>query len=208
MILVLVSGRAQSGKDTFFRLFKEVVAQENPDARVERFAFADELKRIAADNGWMGGKSGEGRSFLIDCGQILRGDYELRGDHIISRYNGDIVCRHTYDLYLLYRLLTLEYEPHPNFWVERCAEKIREQQPDVAVITDWRFPNEGLELPQLLGIPRTRVARLRIHRPCGAEVINDPSETSLNDFCFDHIIDNSGGLDALRIEIKRWFDNA
>lgn len=208
MVLVMVSGKAQSGKDTFFQIFNDIVqAQCLSGTTCRRFGFADKLKEIATRYGWVGGKAGEGRSFLIDVGQILRGEYDRDDDKQVVRstYTGDIVERRTYDLYLLHRLLCLEYTPNSDFWVEACAATIKKELPDIAVITDWRFPNEGHVLPWLLGVPTTKI---RIHRPVGAEAIQDPSETGLDGFAFDAVIENTAGLSDYRRNIERWFDNA
>lgn len=59
-------------------------------------------------------------------------------------------------------------------------------------ITDVRFPNEA-ELIKKLGGQAWRVERPSL----GPAVDRHPSETSLDDYAFDHVIVNDGSLDDL-----------
>lgn len=61
-VILLVSGKAQSGKDTF--------ASYLPDYR--KYAFADKLKEYAYKLGWDGIKDDKGRKFLQDLGTACR----------------------------------------------------------------------------------------------------------------------------------------
>lgn len=68
MIVILLSGKAEAGKDTFF----ELLAQKFPKQAIKRIAFADALKRIAFEMGWDGNKDITGRRLLQDLGEIGR----------------------------------------------------------------------------------------------------------------------------------------
>ena len=66
MKIIMLSGKAGSGKDTFYKLS----LPGNFDC--ERFAFADYLKDVARSVGWDGTKEEKGRQLLIDLGSIVR----------------------------------------------------------------------------------------------------------------------------------------
>ncbi|KYZ76674.1 hypothetical protein AXX12_09655 [Anaerosporomusa subterranea] len=68
MIVILLSGKAEAGKDTFF----EMTAQRYAKRVIKRIAFADALKRIAFEMGWDGHKDVAGRRLLQDLGEIGR----------------------------------------------------------------------------------------------------------------------------------------
>jgi hypothetical protein len=72
MIVILLSGKAQSGKDTFY----ETIWSKIHSVNSERIAFADELKAYARRLGWDGKKDERGGKFLQDLGSIVRNNNE------------------------------------------------------------------------------------------------------------------------------------
>lgn len=64
------------------------------------------------------------------------------------------------------------------------------------VITDVRFPNEAAAIKDRGGVV------VRIKR--GEAVNAHPSETALDYWAFDHIIDNTGTLEDLRKNVTEW----
>jgi hypothetical protein len=68
LIVILLSGKAEAGKDTFF----EIAAQSCAKRIIKRIAFADALKRIAFEMGWDGHKDVAGRRLLQDLGEVGR----------------------------------------------------------------------------------------------------------------------------------------
>ena len=66
MKILLLTGRAGSGKDTFCDLAMR------SGVNVARHAFADSLKRLAFNAGWDGVKDEKGRRLLIDLGNSIR----------------------------------------------------------------------------------------------------------------------------------------
>jgi len=65
------------------------------------------------------------------------------------------------------------------------------------VITDTRFPNEAEAIKKAGGII------IRIERPGVKPVNPHPSETSLENWKFDHVINNDGSLTDLTKKIKK-----
>ena len=68
-----------------------------------------------------------------------------------------------------------------NFWVDITLNSIKE---DRAVISDVRFKNEADAIKRIGG------QVWRINRNGVGPVTNHSSETDLDDYDFDHIIDN------------------
>ena len=64
------------------------------------------------------------------------------------------------------------------------------------IITDCRFPNEAEAIREKDGII------IRVNRSNVKPVNNHPSETSLDDWAFDYIIDNSSTLASLKRDIQ------
>ena len=69
-MIVMVTGKAGSGKDTFFKLAKRYYAYTH--VTIRDFAFADKVKEVAYACGWDGNKDDKGRKLLQDVGAIGR----------------------------------------------------------------------------------------------------------------------------------------
>jgi hypothetical protein len=68
------------------------------------------------------------------------------------------------------------------------------------VITDCRFPNEAQEIKDYGGII------VRVNRTGFGPVNNHPSETALDDYDFDAIIENNGSLNDLKETTRILYD--
>tara|TARA_Y100001963_G_C6787085_1_gene453437 strand:+ start:1973 stop:2719 length:747 start_codon:yes stop_codon:yes gene_type:complete len=89
------------------------------------------------------------------------------------------------------------YEP---VWVSSCIKKIQEEQCNLAIIADVRFPNEAKAIEDAGG----KVIRLT------RKVFNDShsSEIALDDYPFTDFIDNSDeSIDSLMVKVKRFFQH-
>lgn len=64
------------------------------------------------------------------------------------------------------------------------------------IITDTRFPNEAEAIRKKDGI------LIRVERPGVKPINNHPSETSLDDYKFDHYVPNDGSVEDLAEKIK------
>lgn len=98
MLVFLVSGKAQSGKDTFYSFVSEYGRKNG--LKVARIAFADAVKDIAYQLGWDGKKDDRGRKLLQTLGTevgraynpsiwVDKGIEKLRKEHEAGT---DIVC--------------------------------------------------------------------------------------------------------------------
>lgn len=96
---------------------------------------------------------------------------------------------------------------NPNYWVDRLAEIIAKEQPEVALISDMRFPNEK-SFVEKFG------ESIRVDRP-GLPPLNGaagvhPSELALADVP-DHdwglVLKNDGTLEEFQAKVLKVFDN-
>lgn len=92
MKIFLISGKSESGKDSFYKIARQYFSQDN----VYRLAFADEVKRIATEMGWNGEKDENGRSGLIMVGEGARKYFDE--DIWIKKLLGLLQGYHTLDI--------------------------------------------------------------------------------------------------------------
>jgi hypothetical protein len=70
MQVILVSGKAGTGKTTTANILKKLFVEDNRNAIVTPFAYG--LKLVCKNLGWDGVKDAKGRQFLIDIGRSGR----------------------------------------------------------------------------------------------------------------------------------------
>lgn len=96
MKLILISGHAESGKDTFANILKEKLEKRNNKVKI--LHFADYLKYLAKLHfGWDGSKSEEGRQTL----QALSKLRDLDPKFFIRVMEHEIEILHCYNDYIL-----------------------------------------------------------------------------------------------------------
>lgn len=159
--VILISGYAGSGKDTFVNFCLNTFHATDIN-NVKKYAFAKPIKDIAIKYfGWDGKKDKKGRQLLIDIGQAGR------------KYN-------------------------PDIWVDKTIKEIENDNPEIAIISDWRFKNEFEKMVKKFG--RENVITIRVKRD-GIKAVNDISEHDLDDFHkFDLMVENNGTLNDLEIQ--------
>lgn len=195
--VILLSGKARSGKDTVFSLMKEYFGE----MACQRFAFADYLKKICKDDfGWDGSKEGQGRDLLITVGQLLRDDVVYTNGSF--KFGNNYKAIHnlvwgSYSYLDLFYKVHAWYHPFEDFLVSYVFEKIEASQASIAVVTDFRFLNEkNMFLKEKTFITKT----VRIERGESLN-INDPSETELDNFSFDYVVQNNESVDILKEKV-------
>lgn len=162
MIVIGLSGKKLSGKDTVFMLLKESMI----NLTIERVAFADALKQEVAE------------LLKVDVATIEQQKSRFRG--ILQWYGTD--WRRADD---------------ENYWIKRAQEKINALAgtSDVVVVTDVRFPNEAELVRSNDGL------LVRINRQ-GPSTDTHSSETAMDGYTPDLVIDNTGTLDALKANVS------
>ena len=89
---------------------------------------------------------------------------------------------------------------YPNYWIEQTIAKIAEyKRHQFATVSDWRFPNEfelvDKAFPHAVSI---RVVRKHHKEPTDTHI----SETALDNYQFQHVIENDGDVDDLRSKVQ------
>lgn len=161
------------------------------------------------------GKSGAGKDMLA---HFMKEELEKSGKRVLVIHYGDAVKWVLRDFFnwdgvkdehgrtLLQHIGTdVVRAKYPNFWVSIVAGLISafENEFDVALVPDARFPNE-VEIVENT-IPNTTVVRIErkvngepwVNPQFTEEQLKHPSETSLDEYGFDYIVFNEKGLDEL-----------
>lgn len=168
MKVVLISGKAQSGKDTSANILKEIMERDNKKVLIAHYA--DLLKYICKTFfDWDGNKDENGRTLL-----------QKVGTDTIRKLN-------------------------PDYWVNFLAEFISmfENEWDYIIIPDTRFPNEI----DLMKHYEYDVFSLRVNRIDFDSDLTDVqkehlSETALDYYDFDYVINTITGLSFLSNELE------
>ena len=91
---------------------------------------------------------------------------------------------------------------NPSYWVDRVATRIAEEKPDIALLSDVRFPNE-------MSWAKTYGEVVRIDRPSVKSPnahVSEEALSSIPDDCWDDIITNDGSLEEFRKRVLFSFD--
>lgn len=163
------------------------------------------------------GKSGAGKDMLA---HFMKEKLESQGKKVLTIHYGDAVKWVLRDYYnwdgqkdekgrtLLQHIGTdVVRAKYPNFWTGIVAGLVSafEEEFDVALIPDARFPNE-VEIVMDM-ISNSVCVRIERKNPDGspwvnpaftAEQLAHPSETSLDKYAFDYIVHNDDGLQELK----------
>lgn len=226
--------RARSGKDTVAAMIREArgiyperclhceTAQQYHgredlscgncyDIRI--YGFAHELKREVTENAL---KSGGMRNLFSDGLRLEGCGYMQENGNILAlpewvQYDPDApmddpLCPLGKQRTLLQFWGTqLRRSVNQDYWVNKVAQRIAEEKPEVALITDVRFPNE-VNFCQKYG-EVVLVDRPSLPRLAGAAGVH-ASELALANFRgWDAAIKNTGSLEDLRTEALFTFDS-
>lgn len=178
MILIGLGSKARQGKNYVGNYMKEAVPE------IQFYSFADELKRYCKEHHdelvpqWQ----------LANQTKILPSPKEdpIYGYTTILQWFGTEVVR----------------KNNPNQWVDILADKIEKENPEIAIVTDVRFPNEAAWVKNhdgyLVEVIRLNEDGTRYYDPNRDK--NHASETSLDEYDgWDFIIlCKSGDLKSLK----------
>lgn len=182
-LIVLISGKLQSGKNTFADMLKEQLELNN--IKVGQDSFAITLKNMCKEsfkpltnllNGIFYHNSSNKHFLTTD-----ENWYEEKNDitRMILQIVGTDIVR----------------KINPNYWVDQFLERCINSDCQVILNTDVRFENE-YDFPIYVPCLKIRVNR-KMERI--GDIHNHPSETSLDNInTWDYVIDNDSDLDALK----------
>ena len=195
-MIIGVSGKAQSGKDTVSKMIRYTIWYYKYSQRLKPFgvdhytecynnssvlcrywyhtSFANKLKRCLSDILKVDPKNFEDIDFKNSqvewLGITVR---ELLQKFGTAIRNG--VC--------------------DDFWVKACLNNL--EKDDDYLITDVRFKSEAKGIKDLEGII------VRVNRE-GAGAGNHISEIDLDDYSFDYVINNDGSMEDLLLKVKEF----
>jgi len=171
MQIILISGKAQNGKDSFAKILKEKLEQKNNKVLITHYG--DPVKFLATNLfNWNGEKDEYGRTLL-----------QKVGTDIVRTQN-------------------------PNFWVDFIIDilKLFKGEWNYVLIPDCRFINEVTRYGEEWDTTTVRVNRLNFENNLTTEQKNHPSETELDNYYFDYVINAESGLDKLEEEVDKFVD--
>jgi len=91
---------------------------------------------------------------------------------------------------------------NPAYWVDRVASRIAKEKPEIALLSDVRFPNEMLwaqKYGEVIRIDRPSVKSPNAH-------VSEEALSSIPDDCWSDIIMNTGSLEEFRKRVLFSFD--
>lgn len=196
-MIVLLSGKKGTGKNTAASIITKILGPEN----VDEIAFADPIKRFTIDcfglsNEQCYGTSGERETPSTISWEDISEKYKPAGAtgrmtvREVLQYVGTEALRGFYH----------------DIWAHAGKTAAERSQKKVVVFTDTRFPNEIQKLRSLVS-ENTRVVTVRMERSTG-RIDNHESETALDLYKqFDYVIDNNLGREKLYKNICDFLEN-
>ena len=183
--VILINGKARSGKDTVARMMKRYLESDRPAGRlVTRIhSFAQPLKEVVA------------KTFNISLENLE--DYKNRSSRFsVSINDNDNPIYETNMRVILQRFGTEAMKPifGDNVWAKLLADKVLEQNAEVFIIPDFRFTIEYDEFVKLVKADKIHLYVFKVQSDM--QNISDSShssETELDSFGFDYVIDNNKG---------------
>ena len=162
MKIILISGKARSGKDYLSQLLKERL--EKDGLKVFKTAFADKLKE-----------------YLCILMKYFEND-NLKNSEVPFTKNG-LTMRN-----LLQKFGTDIFTSKIDklFWIKETAKEIIEKNPDVVIISDLRFKDE-IQINKFVCASQIAV---RIISEDSIQSSSHISENDLNDYTFDYYFKN------------------
>lgn len=173
MIIIGISGKKGSGKDTFALLLEDLFRKQ--EIKVITKAFADKLK---------------------ECCAVISGQFEwiFYNQNAKNKKAGPFLNITNRELMQKFGDLTRQLDP--NIWIKLVLEPDYKTNPDVLIITDVRFKNEAKAIKDKGGI----LIRMESDR---SKEDNHKSETDLDDYNnFDLVINNNIGVSIKELQAK------
>jgi len=185
-LLIYVGYKKRSGKDTFVNMLTEQLNERGYS--VDKGAFGDRIKEDAAnilgttvavieteknDTSWFKLLR---RNFLSSISKLLNTSI-----HIIDRKS-------------LTGLGTVMREHDEKLYVNAVKRMYEESKADVFIITDFRFKHEYFAKGITIKIQRDEVVETHSEQHL--------SETELDTFAFDTVVDNNGTLNSLNYKVR------
>lgn len=196
-MIIGISGKAQAGKDTVCKMIVYTIWYYTFSQRLKPFGIDHYKECITYYNTLLNNIGYQHTSFakaLKSCLSVIL-NKDLDKFENISFKNSRIDWLNNMTVReLLQKFGTaIRNEVCDDFWVKVCLKNCTED----CIISDVRFESEAKGIRDINGII------IRINRD-GAGAGNHISETALDNYCFDYIIDNNGTEEDLLLKIKEF----
>jgi dephospho-CoA kinase len=217
--VLLVSGKMQSGKNTFADIFERLATEKS--LTTKQISFAKPVKDRTREDfsnlvNFLNSKVSYIRKLAID---LKKASLNNTADDIIKELEKLTITKENFyeDKTELSRILLTTYgtdifrnRVSKNYWVEQTKKDIEKELStktleDFTIITDWRFPNE---LWVLDTSEEFKSISIRINRETkrDASVSSHDSEIALDSFTkFDYVIENDSTKDVFEEKISKIF---
>lgn len=206
-IILAFGHRARQGKDA---AVAAIIAARSKDYNIKKYSFAKELKAEVTKNALASG----GMQRLFDDGLRIPGAgfMSMDGKDFVSLPDwvqpesapdfSDPDCPLGKERTFLQFWGEFRRASDPNYWIKKVAERIEEEKPEIALISDLRYMNEMqwcLEYGEAVKVVRSGVPSPNAHA----------SETDLAhivDADWGAVIYNEGTLEQLKQQAVYVFD--
>jgi hypothetical protein len=196
-MIIGISGKAQAGKDTVCKMIVYTIWYYTFSQRLKPFGI-DHYKECITYYDTLLHNIGYQHTFfakaLKSClSVILNKDLDKFENINFKNSRIDWLNNMTVRELLQKFGTAIRNEVCDDFWVKVCLKNCTED----CIISDVRFKSEAEGIREIGGII------IRINRD-GAGAGNHISETALDDYCFDYIIDNNGTEEDLLLKVKEF----
>ena len=197
-MIIGISGKAQSGKDTVCKMIVYTLWYYNYSQRLKPFGiehynntyekFGDVIDFTHWYKASFANKLKQCLSNILNVSISKFEDNEFKKSEV--EWLGITVRE------LLQKFGTaIRNEVSDDFWVKACLNNL--EKDDDYLITDVRFKSEAKGIKDLEGII------VRVNRE-GAGAGNHISEIDLDDYSFDYVINNDGSMEDLLLKVKEF----
>lgn len=214
--VILISGKMRSGKNQFAEFVANELQLRNKTVEFNSFAF-DLKQNCAFDFSYMMeqinshvAKIKEELSYSRIDKKSLKNVNNMLDDLTATKYdnwneNKTLISRlliQTYGTQIFRDRIDVDY------WVKLLASKILARENcEFELVTDARFANEINITKELCSADNVRVITVRIERDIPMNALySHVSENDIDNFEFDHIINNNGSLELLTDKAKLFVD--
>ena len=197
-MIIGISGKAQSGKDTVCKMIVYTIWYYNCSQRLQPFSLEHYNNTYEKFGDVIDFTCWYKTSFANKLKQCLSNILNVS----ISKFEDNKFKKSEVEwLGITVRELLQKFgtairnEVSDDFWVKACLNNL--EKDDDYLITDVRFKSEAKGIKDLEGII------VRVNRE-GAGAGNHISEIDLDDYSFDYVINNDGDMEDLLLKVKEF----